>query len=276
MLRDNSAATPAASQALRRTRYVRHGGVAVLCLDRPERRNAIDVRMAQETLAVARAIAGDATVRAVLICGNGPAFTVGADINVLARAVPGGLGEQLTRMTTPLHEALLIFSRLDAPVVTAVHGPVVGGGLGYVCVGDIVLAAENATFLAGYAAVGLTGDSGSSWYLPRLVGPRRAARMYLENRPVTATEAVEWGLATESVPPAELRMRALDLTTRLAEGPTQAFGRMRRLLQDSWHADLSEQLRAEIRCLAATGDSMDAANAIEGFVVKHRPEFQGR
>jgi len=100
--------------------------------------------------------------------------------------------------------------------------------------------------------------------------------MYLENRPVEAAEAVEWGLVTEVVPFEALREKALELATRLAAGPTKAFGGMRRLLRDSWTNTLSEQLHAETQALAATGDTADATNAIASFIAKRRPEFQGR
>ncbi|MFF0105671.1 enoyl-CoA hydratase/isomerase family protein [Streptomyces hirsutus] len=269
-------APTAAPDTLRTIDYTVRDGVAVVCLDRPERRNAIDMRMAEETLAVARRIAADRTVRAVLIRGNGPALTVGGDIDAFARAAPGTLGATFETMTTPFHEALRILSRIDAPIVTAAHGAVAGGGLGFVYAADIVLAAPDTKFVVAFSALGLTGDGGGTWHLPRLVGPRRAARMYLENQQIEAAEAADWGLVTEVVPADRLQERALELATRLAAGPTRAFGGMRRLLQDSWTTDLSGQLLAEIRTLAAAGGTEDAAHAIADFAAGRRPEFQGR
>lgn len=265
-----------ASDSLETIDYSVRNGVAIICLDRPEQRNAIDARMARETLIVARRVAADPTVRAVLICGNGPALTVGGDIDFFAQVASGELGATFESMTTSFHEAFRILSRIDAPIVTAAHGSVAGGGLGFVYAADIVLAAEDTKFVVAFGALGLTGDGGGTWYLPRLVGPRRAARMYLENRPVEAAEAVEWGLVTEVVPFEALREKALELATRLAAGPTKAFGGMRRLLRDSWTNTLSEQLHAETQALAATGDTADATNAIASFIAKRRPEFQGR
>ncbi|MFF7647152.1 enoyl-CoA hydratase-related protein [Streptomyces canus] len=256
--------------------YSVRDGLAVICLDRPGRRNALDLRMAEETLAVARRVAADATVRAVLICGNGPALTVGGDIEVFAKAAPGELGTTIDSMVTPFHEALRILSLLDVPVVTAAQGSVAGGGLGYVYVADIVLAAEDAKFVTAFAALGLTGDGGGTWFLPRLVGPRRAALMYLDNRPVGAEEALEWGLVSEVVPTDELRKRAMELATRLAAGPTRAFAGMRRLLRDSERTAFSEQLLAEIRTIATAADTADATGAVVAFLDKRRPEFQGR
>jgi 2-(1,2-epoxy-1,2-dihydrophenyl)acetyl-CoA isomerase len=265
-----------APAALETIDYSVQDGLAVICLDRPGRRNALDKRMAEETLTVARRVAADPTVRAVLICGNGPALTVGGDIEVFAEAAPGELGATIEKMATPFHEALRILSLLDVPVVTAAHGSVAGGGLGYLYVADIVLAAEDAKFVTAFATLGLTGDGGGTWYLPRLVGPRRAALMYLDNRPVGAEEALEWGLVSEVVPCDELRKRAMELATRLAAGPTRAFAGMRRLLRDSEKAGFSEQLAAETRTIATAADTADATGAVAAFLDKRRPEFQGR
>jgi 2-(1,2-epoxy-1,2-dihydrophenyl)acetyl-CoA isomerase len=265
-----------ASDVLETIDFSVQDGVATVCLDRPERRNAIDLRMAEEILAAARRIAADTAVRAVLICGNGPALTVGGDVDAIAQAAPGELGALLGRMTTPFHEAFRILSRIDAPIVAAAHGSVAGGGLGFLYAADIVLAAEDTTFVVAFSALGLTGDGGGTWYLPRLVGPRRAGRMYLENRPLDAAEALACGLVSEVVPAGEVRERAREVATRLAAGPTRALGGMRRLLRKSWTSTLSEQLLAETQHLVAAGGTADAANAIAGFAAKRRPQFEGR
>jgi 2-(1,2-epoxy-1,2-dihydrophenyl)acetyl-CoA isomerase len=252
------------------------GGVATICLNRPAARNAIDLRVAEETLVVARRIAADPSVRAVLICGTGPALTVGGDIDYFLQSAPEDFGALFARMTTPFHEAFRVLSRIDAPIVTAAHGAVAGGGLGYVYAADLVLAAEGTRFVTAFAALGVSGDGGGTWHLPRLIGPRRAAQAYLRNTPIEAAEALEWGLINEIVPADELRDRATALATELANGPTRGFGRMRALLRDSWSNDLSTQLMAETEAIAATGATSDAANAIAEFAAKRKPHFIGR
>jgi 2-(1,2-epoxy-1,2-dihydrophenyl)acetyl-CoA isomerase len=251
-------------------------GVATVCLNRPDVRNAIDLRMGEETLVVVRRIAADQSVRAVLICGNGPALTVGGDIGYFLESPPAELGNLFARMTTPFHEAFRVLSRIDAPIVTAAHGSVAGGGLGYVYAADIVLAAEGTQFVTAFAGIGLSGDGGGTWHLPRQIGPARAKRAYLENRPITAEQALDWGMISEVVPAAELRQRAAALAGSLAQGPTRAFGRMRALLRDTWDNDLSQQLLAETEGIKATGDTVDAANAIASFAAKRTPQFEGR
>lgn len=251
-------------------------GVATMCLNRPQMRNAIDLRLGEETLIVARRIAADPSVRAVLICGNGPALTVGGDINYFLESQSEEFGDLFARMTTPFHEAFRVLSRIDAPIVTAAHGAVAGGGLGYVYTADLVLAAEGTRFVTAFAALGLSGDGGGTWHLPRLIGPRRAAQAYLRNTPIEAAEALEWGLINEIVPADELRARATTLAAELANGPTRGFARMRALLRDAWINDLPTQLVAETEAIKAAGDTADAAEAIAAFAAKRKPHFTGR
>ncbi|MGV9711037.1 enoyl-CoA hydratase-related protein [Gordonia sp. NPDC003424] len=251
-------------------------GVAQVILNRPDQRNAIDLRMGEETLTVARAIAADPAVRAVLIAGNGPALTVGGDIDYFTSAAPGGFGDLAERMTSPFHEAFRILDRIDAPIVAAAHGSVAGGGLGFVYAADIVVAAEGTIFSTAFSGIGLSGDGGGTWHLPRIIGAARARRMYIENLRLDAALAEQWGLVAEVVPAERLRAHALEKATRLAEGPTKAFGRQRQLLRETWDRGLGEQLRAESEGVRFTGNTHDAQHAIAAFLDKTRPTFEGR
>lgn len=251
-------------------------GVAQVILNRPEQRNAIDLRMGEETLIVARAIARDPGVRAVLVAGNGPALTVGGDIDFFTTATPGTLGALAERMTNPFHEAFRILERIEAPIVTAVQGAAAGGGLGYVYAADIVVAEPNAFFCTAFAGIGLSGDGGGTWQLPRIVGESRARRMYLENLRVDAATAQEWGLVAEVVPAEQLREIALAKATRFATGPTRAYGRQRQLLRESWGNTFAEQLRAESQGILETGGTRDAQHAVASFIVGRKPSFEGR
>ena len=264
------------SDELHTIEYTVADSVATVCLNRPDVRNAIDMQMAEETLTVARRIATDDSIRAVLICGNGPALTVGGDIDYFLAHSSERFGALFAQMTTPFHEAFRVLSRIEAPIVTAAHGAVAGGGLGYVYAADLVIAAEDAKFVTAFAGLGVSGDGGGTWHLPRLIGPRRAAEAYLRNRPIDAPEALEWGLINEIVPAGQLRGRAEAVARELANGPTRGFARMRALLRDSWRNDLSTQLQAETEAIRDTGDTNDAAGAINNFPARHRGDFTGR
>jgi 2-(1,2-epoxy-1,2-dihydrophenyl)acetyl-CoA isomerase len=152
---------------------------------------------------------------------------------------------------------------------------VAGGGLGLIYVADIVLAAEGTRFATGFAGLGVSGDGGSSWFLPRLVGARRAAELYFGQRVLDADEALEWGLITRIVPPHDLAAAAEAAARQLAAGPTRAFGEIRTLLRGSGQASLDDQLQAETAALARTAATRDATHGIESFMAKSRPDFQG-
>lgn len=263
--------------ALETFEYRVEDGVATVCLNRPEQRNAIDMRVGLETLEVARRIEADPSVRSVLICGNGPALTVGGDIN---HFVDGGqterFGDRIFDMTLPFHQAFDILSRVPVPIVTAAHGAVAGGGLGYIYTADIVIAAEGTRFLTAFAGLGVSGDGGGTWHLPRLIGPRRAAEAYLRNKPIDAQQALEWGMINEIVPADQLREHATGVARELAAGPTRAYGAMRGLLRDSWRNSLSDHLKAESHAIKITADTRDAAAAINAFLAKQQPTFIGR
>lgn len=261
---------------LSRIDYTVSDGLATVVLNRPEKRNAIDLTMGDDTLVVARAIAADPSVRAVLIAANGPAFTVGGDIEYITNAPPGRAGALAARMMEPFHEAFRILSRVEVPIVAAVQGAAAGGGLGYLYAADIVIAADDATFTTAFSGIGLSGDGGGTWHLPRLIGAARARRMYLENLRVDATTALEWGLVAEVVPADDLREQARALATRLAAGPTKAYAAQRRLLDQTWERSLSDQLRAETDGIIATGGTHDATSALAAFLEKRRPTFEGR
>ena len=255
--------------------YARDGGLGTLRLNRPGARNAIDTRFVADLHEAVQCSASDSALRALLIRAEGPSFTVGGDVAMLAEPGPGGLAALLRRVTTSYHASLQILDRLPVPVVAAVHGAVAGGGLGLMNVADIVLAAEGTRFATGFAGLGLSGDGGGTWFLPRLVGPRRAAEMYLSQRVLQAHEAMEWGLVTRLVRPEDLRSEAQAAGRALAAGPTRAFAELKTLLRASPGARLGEQMLAETAAICRTAGTRDAASAIAGFAARSRIDFQG-
>lgn len=250
-------------------------GLATLRLNRPDKGNAIDEDMAADLAEAATQIAERTDVRAVLITGSGPNFTVGGDLGLFAGTAPEQLPNRLRRMIDNYHLAIERLTGIDAPVVAAVRGGAGGGGLGLLYVADIVVAADDARFALGYGALGLTADGGNTWFLPRMVGLRRAQELFLLNRRVTAQEAIEFGLVSRLAPSDSVEREAIALATTLAAGPTRAFGAVRRMLRQSFETGLSDQLEAEKESIITASRSDDAKEGIAAFVAKRRPRFRG-
>ena len=269
-------AATAGHRDLRVVRYEVDQGVATIELNRPGAGNTIDLTLVEDFYEACGRAAGDPAVRAVLLGGAGRSLSAGGDLAMFAGLDQGELPRRLRQMIDLYHLALDRLTRIDAPVVCAVRGAAAGGGLGLLHAADVVVAAQDSKFALGYAALGLPSDGGNTWFLPRLVGLRRAQQLMLLNRVLTAPEALDWGLVTELVPAAEVEGRARQLAQQLAAGPTQAFGRMKRLLRDSWTTDLPGQLSAETTQMAEAGASDDAAEGIAAFMAKRRPAFHGR
>jgi 2-(1,2-epoxy-1,2-dihydrophenyl)acetyl-CoA isomerase len=249
-------------------------GIASMRLTRPEAGNAIDPAWVASFGSAVSACAADPSIRSVLISADGRAFTVGGDLEHFASR-RDDLEAALNEMVPPFHAALGELAALQRPVVAALQGPIAGGGLGLAFCADIVLAAPSAKFVCGFSLLGLSGDGAGSWFLPRLVGPRRAAEMMLLGRELSAIEAVEWGLATRVVEADELEAEAQTIARGLADGPLTAFAHMKRLLRTSWDATLDEQLLAEAGAMLDCGRTADAREGVAAFAERRPPRFGG-
>lgn len=251
-------------------------GLAEVRLDWPERDNAADWSTATDLLEMATLLAEDPSVRVVLLAANGRFFSAGGDISMFHGLAGAALPASLRRMIDQYHLAIERLSELNAPIVAAVQGAAAGGGLGLVCAADIVVAADDAMFTMSSTRIGLPADGGTSWYLPRVVGLRRAQEMMLLSRRLTADQALDWGLVTRVVPAADLDKEARSIAERLRDGPTIAYGEVRRLLRDSEHNSLSQQLGAERDAVVLAAASRDAAEGIAAFTERRRPAFGGQ
>lgn len=250
-------------------------GRAHLVLTRPTARNAIDRQFTVELAAAIDACAARDDLRVVTITAEGEHFCVGGDLHHIA-AHAADLDAELQRMITPYHRSLDVLSRLDVPVVAGVQGAFAGGGLGIAWAADVVVAATDLRIAAGFPALGLSGDGGSSWYLPRLVGLRRAQELLIENRVLDAAEAQDWGLVTRTVAPDELAAEVERTASRLASGPTRSLAVTRRLLRTSSTTSLGDRLAEELEVMRELGRTRDAREGVEAFVARRAPHFTGR
>ncbi len=249
-------------------------GVGHIVLDRPDRGNAIDVELARALMEAASRCDDDPAVRAVLITGAGSRFCVGGDLQAFTRE--DDLPSYLLEITGYLHAAISRLARMDAPVVAGVHGAVAGAGLSLACMADSAVAHPDTRFRVGYTAIGLTPDGSSTFFLPRIVGLRRAQRLMFMNEALTADEACEWGIITEvAEEDGDVLERARELAEYFAAGPTQAFGAVKRLLLASSANELEAQLELESAAITAAAGTADAAEGMLAFFEKRDPDFSG-
>ncbi len=250
----------------------RNGAIATLRFNRPEALNAIDVPMANAFLAAVQSIAADPGVRAVVLRGNGRGFMAGGDLATLrADPVQGAID-----ILTPLNAALQLLAQMNAPVIAQVHGAAAGAGLSLVLMADYVIAAEGTRFNLAYINLGTSCDVGASWALPRIVGVRQALEIALLGEAFTADDALRLGLVNRVVPGAELDSATAALAQRLADGPTLAYGAMKRLMRASMDHTLPEQLAAEKDAFVHCAGTEDFRAGVEAFHLRQSPQFVGR
>ncbi|HKD68624.1 MAG TPA: enoyl-CoA hydratase-related protein [Candidatus Binataceae bacterium] len=249
-------------------------GVAHLTLNRPDAANSLNLALSQELYEALLKCDEDPEVRVVLVGGSGKMFCAGGDLKTFA-ARKGDLPAHLKLLTHFIHGAISLMARMDAPVISAVNGTVAGGGLGLVFGADLVIAAESARFTMAYTRAALSPDASTSFFLPRLVGLRRALDLTLTNRVLSAREAMDWGIVNRVVPDAELAEAAQGLAREMAGGSTAAFGAAKRLLRESFSNTLETHLQAEARTIADRARSADTGEGITAFLEKRAPRFRG-
>ncbi len=248
--------------------------VATITLNRPGAANAMDGQLARELADAALRCDEDPEVRAALITGAGRLFCAGGDLRAF-NSFGDGLPAYVKEMASYLHSGISRLRRMDAPVIAAVNGAAAGAGMSLACACDLILAAESARFTMAYTSVGLTPDGSATYFLPRMVGLKRAMEIVLTNRVLSAAEAAEMGIVNRVVPDDELMTEARALATRLAAGPTKALGMAKRLLEAGMTATLETQMEIEGRGIADASRSADAREGIAAFLEKRPPRFRG-
>ena len=249
-------------------------GVATLTLNRPGVLNAIDVAMAEAFLAAIEAIAADDTVRAILIRGEGRGFCAGGDVSQFTKG--GDPEAAIGAIIEPLHAGLVLLGGLRQPSVACLQGAVAGGGFSLALACDFAVAAENAKFTMAYARIGATPDASGSFHLARAVGMKKAREIALLAETFDAAEALRLGLVNCVVPLGEVESEAFALARRLAAGPTQAYGRIKMLLDASGTNTLGEQLELERQTFAASTRTADFREGITAFLEKRPATFTGQ
>jgi 2-(1,2-epoxy-1,2-dihydrophenyl)acetyl-CoA isomerase len=251
------------------------GAVAVLTLNRPDRRNAL-TREVKDALAAAVAqVAADPSVRAVVLTGAGQAFCVGQDLREHAEALRADAASAFSTVGQHYNPIVRGLAQMPKPVVAAINGACAGAGLGFALACDLRIAAESASFRTAFAAIGLTADSGLSASLARSLGAARATELMLLGDPFTAEQARQWGLVRAVVGRGAALPAALELARALAAGPTLAYAEIKQAIARGGVPPLAEVLAAEGAAQARLGLTRDHAGAVEAFLAKQRPSFEG-
>jgi 2-(1,2-epoxy-1,2-dihydrophenyl)acetyl-CoA isomerase len=272
-------------------RIERDGAVGVLIIDRRERFNSMDVATARDFRRAGLQLARDDSVRSVVVRGAGGVFCSGADLKYVrdrgaaedagyllppgARPEPG-YGEAFKGILEYIHATISEIKRAPKPFIAAVEGVAAAGGFGIAMACDLVYAAESARFEWAYHKTGLTGAESSTFFLPRLVGLRRALEIVLLNPRMTAAEAREVGLVTAVFPDAAFEDEVMAVARRLAAGPTRAYGIAKSLIHEAAGVGgLDVHLDAELAALARIADGEDFAEGLAAFFDKREPAFGG-
>ena len=253
----------------------REGAMKIITLNRPDVANALNDELCMEFYDAICDCATDDSVRAVLLTGKGKMFCGGGDLKFLL-SKKEEVKEMLLKMTNYLHGAIARMAKMNAPVVIAVNGSAGGGGLSLAISGDIVISAESAKYTLAYTKAGLSPDASSTFYLPRLVGLRRAKELMLTSRIFSAQEAYDIGMIDRVVEDEKLMNVARQQTEELASGATHAYGSVKKLLNLSFSNGLETQMDHEGIMISENGSSPDGQEGMLAFYEKRKPIFRGK
>ncbi len=248
------------------------GPVATLTLHRPAALNALTVPVKVALREALESIAADRTVRAVILTGAGRAFCAGQDLAERDEPDAAPLDVEVRERYNPIIRTL---RSMGQPVIAAVNGVAAGAGASLAFACDLRIAAEEARFVLAFGRIGLVPDSGATWFLPRLVGPAKAAELALVGDPVDAAEALRLGLVWRVVPGDQLMTEARELAGRLAAGAPLALSLTKGALDRSLTIDLDEALDGEAKLQGIAGASADHAEGLAAFREKRSPRFEG-
>ncbi|MEO8754482.1 MAG: enoyl-CoA hydratase-related protein [Casimicrobiaceae bacterium] len=249
-------------------------GIATLSLNRPDVMNAMDGEMMIELRAASELVASDPEVRVVVLRGEGPAFCAGGDVALFHQRLDD-LPRLIVQLGREMHFGLWALRRAPKPVLAVVHGTVAGAGFSLLCAADLAIAADDTRFTLAYANIGASPDGGSSHFLPRLVGYKRAMQVALLPDLFDASTARDLGIVNWTVPATGLAQEGQRLAARLAAGPTVAYGEAKRLMNASFDRGMETQMEDELIAFGRCAATADLREGVTAFVERRKPSFKG-
>jgi 2-(1,2-epoxy-1,2-dihydrophenyl)acetyl-CoA isomerase len=247
-------------------------GIATLTLNRPDVFNAFNEQQSFDVLDALKQVAKNKDVRVLILTGAGKAFCSGQDLKSISGTKNRSLSESLYKRYNPMIKAM---RNLPIPIICKLNGVAAGAGCSLALASDLIVASENASLIEVFVNVGLVLDSGSSYFLPRLVGSARAFELATLGSKVSAKQAAEWGMINKVVAAEELDNEVNVLAQHYAKSPTKAIALMKKMLNKSFNSTLDEMLEYEAYCQEIAGRSNDYKEGVEAFNQKRKPNFIG-
>lgn len=247
-------------------------GVMSITLNRPESLNALSEGIVQGLLDAIETAKHSTDIRSILMSGAGRSFCSGGDVKGMGSAGPTQIYDHIGR----LNECILAFAELDKPIIAAVHGYAAGAGVCLALACDQVVAAEDAKFVMSFSKVGLISDGGGLFFLPRTLGVYRAKELLFNAEPISAAQAKDWGIVNRLFPPEEMQEQSFAYALKLANGPTRAYGQIKRLANQALMSDLAGILEQERSIQSMIGTTHDHQEGVRAFIEKRRPRFEGK
>jgi 2-(1,2-epoxy-1,2-dihydrophenyl)acetyl-CoA isomerase len=252
--------------------YEKSGGVLTITLNRPDVFNAFNDEMSYELQSALKSAKRDAEVRVIVLTGAGKAFCSGQDLKAIKDSKNRSLSDSLYKRYNPIIKAM---RNMPKPIIGRINGVAAGAGCSLALACDLVVASEEVKFIEVFVNVGLVLDSGSSYFLPRVVGSARAFELATMGKRVTAEQAAEWGMINRCVPSEELDDAIQSYTSYYENAPTKAIAMMKKMLNQSHHSDLDIMLQQEAYHQEIAGNSSDYKEGVAAFNEKRKPKFTG-
>ena len=254
----------------------KHGEIATLVLNRPDRLNALNNELAVGLNDALNHFAQDETVRVVVITGSGRAFCAGGDLAAIGKGRAKGSTSELEPLLRAGMQSVLKIRMMPQPVIAAVNGAAAGAGMNIALAADIRVASEEATFGQNFAKVGLFPDFGGTYFLPQLVGPAVAAELFYTGDMIDAQTALRLGIVNHVVPAAQLEAEVKTLAQKIAQGPPVAVHAIKKALFAKEGKKLAEALEHEVQEQIRCYLSEDCSEGIRAFFEKRSPRFCGK